>query len=435
MSTLQAIGNDQKRAALDRLLASSTFSRSDQLRRFLKYVCEMEIAGRGQDITEYAIATEALGRSPGYTPGDDSSVRSRAFALRQKLQEFYDGEDPAAPIRIELRKGSYIPVYTEHAETPRAPEPVRPPSLPPPRVPRAWFRPFLAGMAAATVLAVLMAAMFAALNLGSTVDPVLREAWGPMVEPGAPVIICLGSVPSLLLKSFQSGTLPPAPRFLPAPREIADWYSGLHMMDGGGDLFMQTTQNTLLSGDSLAAVRAARLLAATRASVQVLPEYGLRPLALRGRNVLVIGSPNYSPYAGRILAATPFSVRFDPVRKEEVIADGPPEAAGTRVYRPKRNSFGELTQVYGLLTVIPSQTTGDSGEKTVVFSGITSAGPQAAMEFFASPVTLRELKSHMQVDHLPAAYQVVIRCGVDRALALTWAYETFRIIDRPPSFD
>lgn len=44
-----------------------------------------------------------------------------------------------------------------------------------------------------------------------------------------------------------------------------------------------------------------------------------------------------------------------------------------------------LTKAYGLITVLPSQPGSEAGAQTVIFSGITSAGPQAALEFFRSP--------------------------------------------------
>src|SRR5215210_4574160 len=88
----QSLTSEQKRAALEAVLHSQTFARADQLRCFLKYVCEIEMAGRGQELTEYLIGIEALGRPASYSPGDDSAVRTRAFALRKKLQEFYEHE-------------------------------------------------------------------------------------------------------------------------------------------------------------------------------------------------------------------------------------------------------------------------------------------------------------------------------------------------------
>src|SRR5437762_2250139 len=73
----------------------------------------MEFEGRGHELTEYLIGVEALGRPSNYSPGDDSAVRNRAFALRKKLQEFYEHENQEAPVRIELLKGSYCPHFNE----------------------------------------------------------------------------------------------------------------------------------------------------------------------------------------------------------------------------------------------------------------------------------------------------------------------------------
>src|SRR5215475_5430011 len=110
---IEPVTAEQKQAALEAVLRSNTFARADQLKSFLKYVCEMEIAGHGHELSEYLIGVEALGRPSQYSPGDDSAVRNRAFALRKKLQEFYEREKPDAPIRIELHKGSYCPHFVE----------------------------------------------------------------------------------------------------------------------------------------------------------------------------------------------------------------------------------------------------------------------------------------------------------------------------------
>jgi hypothetical protein len=159
---------------------------------------------------------------------------------------------------------------------------------------------------------------------------------------------------------------------------------------------------------------------------------------LRGRNVLLIGSPNYSPYAARILRSSPFSVYFDPESREEVIADGRPEAGAKQIFRPKRDEFGQTTLTYGLLTVVLSQTGNDRNAQTAIFSGIGSAGSQAAMEFFASGPDLKDFRERLKREGhpgMPASYQVIVRCGVDRLLALNWYYETHRLISHLPSLD
>src|SRR4051812_49424055 len=103
---------DERRAALERVLASRTFGRSERLRAFLRYVCEAELDGRAQEINEYALGVTALGRSPDYSPSEDSSVRSRAYELRSKLRTYYDSEGADDPIQIEIDKGAYVPRFT-----------------------------------------------------------------------------------------------------------------------------------------------------------------------------------------------------------------------------------------------------------------------------------------------------------------------------------
>jgi hypothetical protein len=41
----RTFSSEEKRRALDLVLQSETFSRADQLRKFLRYICEMEASG------------------------------------------------------------------------------------------------------------------------------------------------------------------------------------------------------------------------------------------------------------------------------------------------------------------------------------------------------------------------------------------------------
>ena len=80
---------EQKQEALDAVLGSRTFDRSPQLKAFLRYVCEQEMEGHGDALSEYVIGVDVLGRPSGYSPTEDAIVRNRAFALRRKLDEYY----------------------------------------------------------------------------------------------------------------------------------------------------------------------------------------------------------------------------------------------------------------------------------------------------------------------------------------------------------
>ncbi len=130
--------------ALRLALASQTLARSEQLRSFLRYVCEREIAGRGQEITECLIGREVLGRPADYNPLDDATVRNRAHALRRKLEELYASEAPGAPLRIELPKGSYRPRFV--------PVPAGDGAAAPPAVVKPW-KLFASGAGAGLLIA------------------------------------------------------------------------------------------------------------------------------------------------------------------------------------------------------------------------------------------------------------------------------------------
>ena len=69
------VDREAKARAADEVLKSRTLSRSDQLAQFLRYICDLELDGRGTEITEYSIATNALNRPADYSPSEDSSVR------------------------------------------------------------------------------------------------------------------------------------------------------------------------------------------------------------------------------------------------------------------------------------------------------------------------------------------------------------------------
>jgi hypothetical protein len=101
----------EKREALEEVLQSATFFRAEQLRVFLRYICEMELAGRGDELCESLIGVEAFGRPAGYSPTEDASVRRRAGDLREKLQEVYEGELSGSKVRIELPKGKFLPRF------------------------------------------------------------------------------------------------------------------------------------------------------------------------------------------------------------------------------------------------------------------------------------------------------------------------------------
>ena len=97
-------------AAAQRVLASASFSRSQRLREFLSFVVKCVIDNNTDEINEYSLGIQVFGKSPNFRPNEDNIVRVTARHLRIKLAEYYAAEGAADPVRIEIPKGSYLPV-------------------------------------------------------------------------------------------------------------------------------------------------------------------------------------------------------------------------------------------------------------------------------------------------------------------------------------
>jgi len=95
------------RSALDRLLKSETFARSESLRRLLRYLAEKSLAGEAAQLSEVTVGVEALGKAADYDPQVDPSVRVQVSRLRGKLAQYYMEEGVNDPVVITLPKGHF----------------------------------------------------------------------------------------------------------------------------------------------------------------------------------------------------------------------------------------------------------------------------------------------------------------------------------------
>jgi adenylate cyclase len=99
------------RAQLDRILKSGPFLKSRRRQRFLEYIVDETLAGRGERLKAYNVAQEVFDRPATFDPLIDPLVRIEAARLRDKLREYYETDGQSDPIRIDLPKGSYIPHF------------------------------------------------------------------------------------------------------------------------------------------------------------------------------------------------------------------------------------------------------------------------------------------------------------------------------------
>jgi TolB-like protein len=165
---------EECRAALERILGSRVFEQAGRASEFLRFVVEETLAGRGDRLKGYTIAVEVFEKPETFDAQSDPLVRVEAGRLRRRLVEYYHGDGERDPVRIELPRGSYAPMFS-HVGQPAVVKPVR-------RRNRFARRSF-----AAAAIAILTLLVWTAVNQGlapnddPAPDPAPRRGPGPRV--------------------------------------------------------------------------------------------------------------------------------------------------------------------------------------------------------------------------------------------------------------
>jgi hypothetical protein len=384
------------------ILSSETFRRSDQLKRLILYLVEQAEQGRIHEVTEYELGTKALGRPQDFSPDTDSTVRTRMHSLRLKLDEYYRKEAPNSPVRIGFPKGSYRPAYETLAPSE---EPVEKPQEAPGHLPsRKKFWWALAGLPLA--VAPFLWPRRSALD----------SLWLPVVRAPQPAALLVGQPLHVWVRDVQGQAEPLDYPHFPdeAPRSPAFTNFVRPRLNSNSKLALHPSPNATLWGDAAGAAAAARFLAFRQAHSDLLPESTLRSnTLLRGRPVLAFGRPEFSPAIQRYLeAAGGYTVgMLNSIRRYAI-------------YRPESpadhfvNTAGSNEVNHGLATVM---TDGDA--RVFVFSGITSDGSMASLDFLTNEASVNELWQRLGARTWPTTFQVVVKITSSRGYPMGARYE------------
>lgn len=106
---------------LSKLLESATFRHAERQKRFLRYVVEEELAGRGELLNQFSIAADVFDRDTTFDPSTDPIVRVEARRLRSKLTEHYAEASTSDQLVITLPKGRYRARISGPPRAPLAP--------------------------------------------------------------------------------------------------------------------------------------------------------------------------------------------------------------------------------------------------------------------------------------------------------------------------
>jgi hypothetical protein len=101
---------------IELIFASPDFDATPQQVAVLKFVVNHTLAGKGGEIKDYTVATGVFGRRPNYDPKNDPVVSIRVEILRRALKRYYQNSGKSSPIRIDIPKDSYMPVFKKRKQ-------------------------------------------------------------------------------------------------------------------------------------------------------------------------------------------------------------------------------------------------------------------------------------------------------------------------------
>ena len=375
-----------------------------------------------------------MGRPEDFSPIEDSSVRTRVYELRHKLEKLYLLEVPEEPLRIVLPKGTYFPQYDRvpHPEATSVPAPVleergnakERSSTEASLQRRIWW---VLGLSALLALGGIYALVSSRGVRQQAVDPIVKEAWGPLAQPDANVLICVATPLHLTVGPDTHGAF--GSPIYPAPDEAYPIWRQHRPLAPEAKLGMVFSDNLIGFGTMNSILVAVNTLRKLGVSHQILPERVAPMSTFRNRNVMLFGAPVDSDAITRSHESTPLVVDYEPSVQEFVIRD---RKSGKTIV-PQKNEQGEFRAVYGLITVLNTRDSDHGKLGMVMFSGITSAGTHGAAEYFASARALQDLRARFAqegVTRFPSAYQVVVRCTFSNMLLLSYECVEYRILEK-----
>ena len=419
---------------MERALTSRTFARSEQLRSFLKYVCEAEFRGAGAEVNEHLIGVDVLRRPKDYSPAEDSSVRTRAYELRHKLEKLYAEELRDEPVQIVIPKGAYIPQFKGAiaAANPDAPE-IAPVTLLPSRSIGPGLRrtswTVTTGIIILIVIAVALGAVRAAFYVPAlapdSAPDILKEAWAPFAK-NKDTVLLMAATPLFLVLGPAGRVSYETPTY-PAPPEAYPLFRQHRPLAPDAKLSLVFTGDALGVGSLNAVVIASNVVRQLGATYQILPERSNMMAVLHGRDAILFGAPVDSQAIAEVLDKTPLSVVYDDDVKDFIVRD---RVTG-QSFISEKEANGAFHSVYGLITVLNTRDSEHGRLGTVVIYGVTSVGTHGAAEYFASPRSLKALRARFAQQGIvgfPPAYQVVVKCRFENYELIGAEYSAHRLL-------
>lgn len=395
---LEAAGfeGDLRWELAQRIVESPHLIGSARLRDFLLHVTACAIRQAPEDATEQQIGIQVFQRSPGFNSSEDSIVRSQARLLRKKLAAYFKAEGASEPLIIEIPKGHYLPVFLPSPQSGFGREPKEDDAqeadgdvsagrvgLEETKRQRGWLS--LAAVGLALLLCFVLIGAFRWQRQTGVIKPV-RQLWAPFLVGDPPLVIYSNA---LFVGDAKNGMRYAASDGSDAHSgELVDSYTGVgelisvheltEMFDRQGAQFL-LKRSPLVTWDEA-----------------------------RSRNLIFIGSVAENGSLKLLPSTQDFTLTA--TADAAGIINHHPRPGEPAVYlRPEH----PLSKDYAVVALLPGV---QPDHRMLVFSGLTTLGTQAAVEYALEPNTAAELMRHVsvgkEIHNFEALLEVNIRGGV-----------------------
>jgi DNA-binding winged helix-turn-helix (wHTH) protein len=403
------------------ILDCPSFKKAPAVRTLLLYLWQH----RGESISEYAIATEALGRRPEFDPKSDATVRVHIARLRQKLKEFYETEGTTCPLVILIPRGGHSLEVQFHpsalSEEPPVTEPPAAVPAPPSRAARLPVIGIVILMAVCTFQFVQNRRLTAALKQETL--PVQRF-WRTFIANGKPIRLYLTAPVFFEWTSTDLKLRDPKVNdfahleFSPELKAYAAKWGRPQLM-----------QNYTVAADALSSLKLSQYLQARGIILAFGGTGEMSAETLLDNNVIVLGTPLV---AGKYVSQLQENSNFR--YSAEGAADGLRRPIENRWPRPGEPSqFTTQTQSnvrktsYGLIEMLP-----DKGGGSGRILSLTGRPTLPLVSFLSLPASLELLERAWKKEGSPKYFEVVVGAEMDGNTVLrTWP-EAFRPISSKP---
>lgn len=403
---------------IERIVHSEQFRSSEVLRRLLTFLSEKAIAGEADNLKEYVVAIDGLGKSSTYDPQHNSAVRIQMGRLRQRLAEYYRTEGKNDPIIVDLPKGRFRLTFEQRSDTTTHGREGATASVSPVssiqnldsitgRTPKPPLLRLVAGLAVVALLLglgyLLGRTTARQQSVANRSSQELETLWGPFLNQKLPLIL---SIEDPLFAEIRSN-----PGVYFRDRSMNEWSdvvssAALNKLTGAlNQSEMRPSRYYTAFGEAEASFLLGGLLKTPERALSIVRTSQLSWQQLADNNVVFVGVQN---------------LFFNQLRNMPIAPQLVPELNGVRDEHPGKGqpSFyadeyttapSEQGTIYALVTHLP----GPNGKNDIEsFTSNRSAGYLGAVQSFTDPQFAPMLTTALKKEtggRVPRFYQVLFQ--------------------------